>query len=478
MNFLEKLKDKQEGIASEAISLGDIPEKVSVDLGYLADMRPISPFKTLPKSLVRLTCPASVINHYPELTYGVLKGESLQRGTLSMVSTGEMELNADQLGHYRRRLASIPSVLKDYPDLATKRGFSGILEGEYAQLYFQGRHLAEYSGVDLPDLSGQQVVDAIISVWRAEIATGEFFVPNPCEVGNVSELIATRTRFKGKQRGLHRMARDVLNKGATLNSRIKNPLTNLLAYTNRWVDSSEESGWTTNHLLSVCFYLGINPLTMLITLADSVTAEARSGEGTHYKVMTSATNADDLMAWYGAISPVVYAEFFECVFGMGLIPDGRRWVMGLLCPEFIFSDMPGYDDVFSVMSEIGRERSQEANINTVSDGLFMSFNLDGSWADIRERFVTSWSAEGGDSYLILCGMFGVAFTLEGANLDDVNLESEGEDSLVSKLNTLTGRYHLALSEHSAAPAYRKVGRLSLLQRMAFAQLCKGYANYC
>lgn len=336
--------------------------------------RPLSPFKSVPNTVI--TSPSQVMRFLrqhdmtvpwdgkaqkPTYLY-VSHISGISKGTLSAISDGRMNFNAERLEQWRNALAIVGKAngeegLSAFADPVV---FLEELLDDYKNLLstLSLDVIKDWATEALPDMTGEEVTaaieaatpgygeyyEAMVNVWREEYVSmsAETFIGQP----DFDSILRTRTPSRKFGRGYHKMIAAVHRNMKAYNTDVKYPSTNFPMFKARYSSNTVETGLTADVVIGYCFFLGINPLSVLRWFARNEVQNPCK-----YQIQASGSKLEDVVRWQGAIGPVEYQKLVDAIISMRLVSDQERWIFALFSSSYVFRNIPTVDDVYEGLGE-------------------------------------------------------------------------------------------------------------------------------
>lgn len=278
---------------------------------------------------------------------------NISRGTFNSVAAGRQYMSAADLELWREALCEIGdhNNIEELKALGNPLSFLRALVEEFVSLESSVpveriEEWVAYTNQVVPDsindeekaaimapiaqIDAGQYTEAMVKVWRAQYMQGKL---ERFEVHTLMDVLTTRTTSRRFSRGFQNLTAAIHDTMSAFNSRVKYPRRNYAQYKARYSNKCE-TGLTSEVLMGYCFYLGINPVSLLYWLVSS--EAAMPGAYTAEEV----DEARGVVKWLGTMSPVEYDRFMEATLCLGIVPDSRRWLFSLIQSKFVFSQLP------------------------------------------------------------------------------------------------------------------------------------------
>ncbi|QZI91911.1 hypothetical protein SIPHO068v1_p0100 [Vibrio phage 51E28.4] len=331
-----------------------------------------TPFKVTPEGSV--THPQTVVNWLQADGAVMVKSDNnnsakvtinsisdlsgISKGSLASVNTHNQHLSAKDLEKWRKALAAIGD---NNPDNEEVHGYAQFGESKtfLANLLTEWRNLVSTLPIErirewadkYCDATEEQVaklvesyrpthkgfLESMVKVWRDEYEQGK--MEDYTGRSTLLDVLQTRTASQRMSRAFNTMIRAVHDSTPSFNRRISLSKTNYPEYKRRYGSVGVETGLTSEALMGYCFFLGINPISMLHWLAYN---EWKSPGTWECELLNSAR---DMLKWKGTMSPVEYTRFHNAVHNMGLVSDQNRWATALLSTCWVYCDLPNEEKV-------------------------------------------------------------------------------------------------------------------------------------
>lgn len=290
-------------------------------------------------ALVNLRFSESLTTEGP-LTLKALNLVNLKSSTVRSISEGRSMTTPDQLEEIRREIYKLCPVDFFEPDTFLSELLEGIenLHFHYPtdRLQTWAERYSPDSVFRLPYIGIEEYFLKLMAAWRSEWLNGKAAVQHPAET--LGDFIASRTRLRRLSRGLEHVCSAVFSETSPYNDRIQHTGSNAPLFRKR-MNSYGEFGLSAEMLFGICVYTGINPLSMLIWLADS---EIGHHGQARYHLKTSPRN---LVEWTGSLDPHEYQRFLELCGLLSLVPDQHKFILGLMSAGYVYRNLPTTEEV-------------------------------------------------------------------------------------------------------------------------------------
>lgn len=373
-----------------------------------ASETPITPFRKVPDTFIPITNPKAVLDYLRSANAKMSVGgkevpvsqntlatmSGINKGSLSSITNGRMNFSANGLEQWRKVLVDIgrlngmdeltaydspsaflDSMLDDYASLTSRLKPSVVVEWATVHAQLSPNTTSEKVAAAKPNYS--ECFQAIVNVWRQEYATGQMQTYD--DKLNFDALLKTHTASRSMARGFHKMVRAIHSNMPPCNSRVRYPTTYYQEYVNRYRGKAVETGLTADILIAYCFYLGMNPMSLLVWFADY---EVRvPGD---YAVMSNEVDSFNLIAWKGLLPPWEYQKLALRCMQLGLVSDQERWIFTAFDAKHIYHNLP---TVSTVLEALGDRAMAMRSI--VEDALDMIPDNVGSWVGMPYKVLAS-----------------------------------------------------------------------------------------
>lgn len=333
------------------------------------EAQPLSPFMFTPNSLGATTSPSAVIEFLKSEGAHIPHGgrelnpslnslywiSGIPVGTLSSLNSGKMKMDANKLELWRKALVTIgvsnrndwltsfdnpenylDSLLEDYKSMASALPLERIREWATKHTNILENDISAKLGS--VTMTVANYLTSIIGIWREQYTSN--VLDNLVGCYDFMSVLKMYTGRKSTKRAFNKLIPTIHRGMPQFNRRVKYPVKLTTEYSNRYTGVGHETGLTAEILLAYCFYLGMNPMSLLRWLA---TAELRN-PGSHISEGITF-DINDLVGWRGVVSPWEFNRFVVLISSLGLVSDQEKWALCVYDASNIYRNIPTKADI-------------------------------------------------------------------------------------------------------------------------------------
>lgn len=287
------------------------------------------------------------------VNYSVLSEVTgLDKGEMTALDKANIYLKADQIESWRLMLVNVGKHTPELSSLASTTPEVILAEAVLDLKLLRCRpnlgylcdYAMKYCGMDKENAlqyidqhrpNARTFYSSMVNIWREEIELGTF---ETYHFNTFYELISSKTALGRLGRSVGKFLPELHGQLPDMNSRVSYPKTYREEYKRRYGSSDRETGLTADMVMAYCFYLGLNPLSVVHWFANKELH--RPG---YFNAHTTVYSCD-VVEWIGFISPIEYQKLLDAIIS-SLVSDQKAWTVALLGAQYVFKDLPSLDSI-------------------------------------------------------------------------------------------------------------------------------------